>query len=398
MLLKKIVVAIISLISVAFSAGAAVDSDMLSTANAADDLADSSSVKKGGIVARFLDYFKDSNKEKKNKRFDFSVIGGPHYSSDTKLGIGFVAAGFYRTNLADTITPPSNISLYGDISTVGFWMIGLRGDHIFKDDSRRIDYNVYFYSFPRRFWGIGYDGGKDADNYTDFRELYLKANVDFLFRIAPAFYVGPAVEFQRTVAKKIEGDELYRWQGEKLNTTTAGIGFRLQYDTRDNLTAATRGVYAAFEQRYCPGFLGNQSGDFGYSDIRLYGYHPVWKGGVIAGALHSRLSYGAVPWSQLSTFGGSSTMRGYYDGRFRDKGETDITLELRQHVWRRNGFAVWMGAGTVYPRLSALNLRHVLPNAGIGYRWEFKARTNVRVDFGVGRGETSFIFSINEAF
>ena len=398
MLLKKIGVTIILSVIVAFYAGAAEDSCALWCADAPIVPSDSASVKKSGVISRVLGYFKDSNKEKKHKRFDFSVLGGPHYSSDTKLGLGLVAAGFYRTNLADTITPPSNVSLYGDISTVGFWMIGVRGDHIFKNDSRRIDYNVYFYSFPRRFWGIGYEAGKNADNYTDFRELYLKANVDFLFRVARDFYVGPAVEFQRTVAEKIESDELYRWRGEKLNTTMAGIGFRLQYDTRDNLTAATRGVYAAFEQRYCPAFFGNLSGDFGYSDVRLYGYHPLWRGAVIAGALHSRLSYGDVPWSQLSTFGGSSTMRGYYDGRFRDKGETDVTLELRQHVWRRNGLAVWIGAGTVYPRISAFSLRHILPNAGIGYRWEFKARTNVRVDLGLGRGETSFIFSINEAF
>ena len=30
-------------------------------------------------------------------------------------------------------------------------------------------------------------------------------------------------------------------------------------------------------------------------------------------------------------------MRGYYEARFRDKCEMDIALELRQHVWRRNG-------------------------------------------------------------
>ena len=40
-------------------------------------------VEKRGFVTRLLDYFNDANKEKKNKRFDFSVIGGPHYSTDT---------------------------------------------------------------------------------------------------------------------------------------------------------------------------------------------------------------------------------------------------------------------------------------------------------------------------
>lgn len=42
---------------------------------------------KRSFFKKFLDYFNDANKEKKNKKFDFSVIGGPHYSSDTKFGL-----------------------------------------------------------------------------------------------------------------------------------------------------------------------------------------------------------------------------------------------------------------------------------------------------------------------
>ncbi len=76
----------------------------------------------------------------------------------------------------------------------------------------------------------------------------------------------------------------------------------------------------------------------------------------------------------------------------------DLTFELRQHIWRRNGIVLWFGAGTVFPKLSKIQFRQILPNCGIGYRWEFKKLTNVRLDFGLARGETAFIFSINEAF
>lgn len=91
--------------------------------------------------------------KRKNKKFDFSVIGGPHYSSDTKFGIGLVAAGLYRTDLNDTILPPSNVSLYGDVSTVGFYLLGVRGNHLFPQDKYRLNYNLYFYSFPSLYWG-----------------------------------------------------------------------------------------------------------------------------------------------------------------------------------------------------------------------------------------------------
>ncbi|MDA6215525.1 hypothetical protein OSK28_26155, partial [Escherichia coli] len=57
---------------------------------------------KRNFFRKFLNYFNDANKEKKNKKFDFSIIGGPHYSSDTKLGLGLVAAGLYRSDRNDT--------------------------------------------------------------------------------------------------------------------------------------------------------------------------------------------------------------------------------------------------------------------------------------------------------
>ena len=44
-------------------------------------------------------------------------------------------------------------------------------------------------------------------------------------------------------------------------------------------------------------------------------------------------------------------------------------------------------------------MRRMLPNVGVGYRWEFKKDVNVRLDVGMGKsGQWGFIFNINEAF
>ena len=50
-------------------------------------------VRKKGFINKVLAYFNDANKTDYSKKFDFSIIGGPHYSTDTKLGLGLVAAG-----------------------------------------------------------------------------------------------------------------------------------------------------------------------------------------------------------------------------------------------------------------------------------------------------------------
>lgn len=70
--------------------------------------------------------------------------------------------------------------------------------------------------------------------------------------------------------------------------------------------------------------------------------------GVLAGQFHTLLNYGNPPWGLMATLGSSYSMRGYYEGRYRDKCAMDAQIELRQHVWRRNGVAVWAGAGTVF--------------------------------------------------
>jgi hemolysin activation/secretion protein len=111
------------------------------------------------------------------------------------------------------------------------------------------------------------------------------------------------------------------------------------------------------------------------------------------------LTWGNTPWCQLSYFGGSKIMRGYWEERFRDKMESDVTVELRQHVYGRHGFAVWVGAGTVYQKFKELRFKEIMPNYGLGYRWEFKKGVNVRLDMGFGKWhEKGVNFSINEAF
>ena len=151
------------------------------------------------------------------------------------------------------------------------------------------------------------------------------------------------------------------------------------------------------DQRFSPAFLGDKYA-FSSTELTTSYYQPVWKGGVLAGQFHTLLTYGDTPWGLMATLGSSYSMRGYYEGRYRDKGAMDAQIELRQHVWKRNGVAVWVGAGTIFPRLSEFTPKHILPNYGFGYRWEFKKRVNVRLDLGFGKHQTGFIFNINEAF
>lgn len=347
-------------------------------------------------VNRILDYFNDSNKNKKHKRFDFSVIGGPHYASDTKFGLGLVAAGLYRTDPNDSILPPSNVSLYGDVSSVGFYMLGVRGNHIAPKGRYRIDYHLYFYSFPSDFWGIGYEMGDKDANKSDMKRWQAQAEVSFLFRVADNFYIGPMASYDYVIGKHIERPELL--QGMDQHTWNVGAGVSLVYDNRDNLTNPHRGIYLNLKQMFRPRFMGN---DYAFSTtaFRFDAYQRLGKGTILAEDFGANLNFGNPSWGMMAELGGTHSMRGYYEGRYRDKHSLEATVELRQHVWKRNGIVVWVGAGTIFPKFSALRSKQILPNAGVGYRWEFKKNVNVRLDYGFGKsGQSGFLFNINEAF
>lgn len=353
-------------------------------------------IKKKSLLTRFLDYFNDANKNKEHKKFDFSIIGGPHYSTDTKLGIGLVAAGLYRANANDTLLPPSNISLFGDVSTVGFYMLGIRGTHIFPQDKYRADYTIYFYSFPCKFWGMGYDMGDDDSNKSDMKRWQARFKASFLFHLGDNLYLGPMVSYDYVIGRRIERPELLN--GMDQHTWNIGAGFSAVYDTRDVLTYPHRGFYINLSQCFRPRFMGNDYA-FSTTELQVDAYQRVWKGAILAEDFRTMLNFGNPSWGMMALLGNSNSMRGYYEGRYRDKHKMEAQVELRQHVWKRNSLTTWVGAGTVFHKFSEMRSRHILPNFGIGYRWEFKKNVNVRLDYGFGKaGQTGFLFSINEAF
>lgn len=357
------------------------------------DTTASAPVKKS-LFRKVVDYFANSNKEKEYKKFDFSIIGGPHYSEDTKFGLGLVAAGLYRMDPADSLITPSNVSIYGDISTSGFYLLGVRGNNIFPRDKYRLNYNLYFFSFPSEFWGIGYENGRNDANSSEYKRMQYQVKTEFLIRAAKDFYVGPNVSFDYVEGKDFDRQELI--EGMERLTVSTGIGAVMVYDSRDVITAPYKGIYARLEQKFFPAFMNKY--DFIRTDIQFDWYKKVWKKGVVAIDYHSQMNYGDVPWTMMANMGGSYRMRGYYEGRYRDRNLVEAQIELRQHVWRRNSVVVWAGAGNVFRDFDSFEFSQTLPNFGIGYRWEFKKRVNVRLDYGFGKGQHGFIFNINEAF
>ena len=151
---------------------------------------------KNGFFKKIGDYFKRSNHFDPSKKIDFGVIGGPFYNSATGAGIGLVASGLYRLDKNDPSLPLSNVSIFGNIATTGMMAIGVRGNNVFPRERYKLDYTIYFYTFPSKIWGIGYDAGDIDDNERDYSRIKFEAKPRFLFRVFDNAYIGPVLNLQ----------------------------------------------------------------------------------------------------------------------------------------------------------------------------------------------------------
>ncbi len=348
------------------------------------------------IFQRVFDYIAAADTPKPAKKFDFSILGGPAYTQDYSLCLGLVAAGLFRKDTTDLTIPPGQIDLYGTISITGFFKVGIEGANYFNHGNMRLNYDVFFASRPDHYWGIGYSMNQNDANDVKYKQWKSELDASLLFKaFGSDIYIGPVVQLCYIDARSQPDPALWRYQ--KRQTFTDAVGVGIMYDTRDNAFNAYSGIYARIDQLFAPRFTGNRYA-FSSTELTLSYYKKAWKGSVIASCLHGRFTYGNTPWGMMSGLGGSETMRGYQENRYNDKCAADLTVELRQHLFSRFGMVCWGGVGSVFPALKELPRSHALWNAGVGLRWEFKPRVNVRVDYGLGEHQSGIVFSINEAF
>ncbi len=367
-----------------------------------------------GFLTRVVNYFAQANEDRTfEKKIDYTFIGGPSYSSDTKFSIGVMGAGLYRTDRTDSLTPPSDITLFGSASITGFYVLGIRGNTLFKHDRNRLTYRLSFASRPSDFWGIGYNDGAHKP-HIDYTEKLTRIEATYLHRIAKGFYAGTDVRLHYVNGKNFERhlpegstmeEYLYGMRKEYLAT---GLGIVAQYDTRDFAPNAYRGVYIKAGAMILPKGLGTVGKSLWKFDLTVSGYQRLWSSAILAMEAHSSFNSKGTPWPFMARMGGDFRMRSYYEGRYTDLNMVTAQAELRQHIWRRISCAVWGAAGTVFSGIGPysdpwLNERsfswsHILPEVGVSLRWEFKQRVNIRFDFGLGKDSNGFIVQINEAF
>jgi len=109
---------------------------------------------------------------------------------------------------------------------------------------------------------------------------------------------------------------------------------------------------------------------------------------------------GDVPFEELGWIGGEVIMRGYFEGRFRDKHSIQAQVEYRRIILGRLGAVAFGGLSNVMPRLNDLKLDNTRWTLGGGLRYNINKMdpTFIRIDYGFGKNTSGLYVTFGEAF
>jgi hypothetical protein len=143
--------------------------------------------------------------------------------------------------------------------------------------------------------------------------------------------------------------------------------------------------------------------DFGRFDAEAAHFFPIFdKKRVFAARVG--LSYvnndpgNRVPFYFLPYIGGSDTLRGFKEFRFRDENVIFMNAEYRWEAFSGLDMALFFDAGKVRPHWENIDLRELRTSYGVGFRFNTFKSVFMRLDIGTGGEGTQIFFKFGPAF
>ncbi len=330
-----------------------------------------------------------------SKLIDWGVLPGPFVNPEQGFGIGVAAVGLYTPYDWQKGDPYSTVTVTSYGSTSGSYGLGLNNRTYLKNDKVRLLGEAWISHTPGYYWGIGSQAAENENNKVQYEGQRLQLSPKIAVEVAPNTYAKLGWQWQSfSKVDSVDGDIL---PSEVADATSSGVLVGMEYDTRDFEPNPMRGQFLDIEWIANRDSLGS---DEDYDNlVANYRVYQQWSDTtIIAMEVYSQSIFGDAPWFDYAQLGDDQRMRGYYQGQYRDKHQLSTQVEIRHTIAGRHGVVGWLGAGNIAPTYHDLFKSSWLPTVGVGYRFAFKARINVRVDLGVGKDSTGFYFQINEAF
>lgn len=341
----------------------------------------------------------EKEKEKEPKRSGWLALPILFYTPETKLALGAGAMYYWRPKDVSIDSRPSNVSATGMYTQLKQWDFVIAPDLFFKNEEYRVEGLLNARKFVDKFYGIGNDNPvENEENYTTRSFMYY---VRFQKRVFSDLHLAFQHEYQyNNVVESDEGGQLESGEipGSE-PSRISGFSLILNWDSRDNLFAPYRGIWWEVSAAIFRKGIGSDY-SFERYNLNLRSYIPTFPRQVLALQLYGNFINGDAPFQILPFLGGLNFMRGYYQGRFRDKHAIILQSEYRLPVWWRFGAVVFASAGDVVPKLDRFKLSNLKITYGVGLRIAIdpKERLNLRLDLAWADDSSGFYFTVIEAF
>jgi outer membrane protein assembly factor BamA len=252
------------------------------------------------------------------------------------------------------------------------------------------------------YYGIGPDASGDNHAVVDAFTVAIKQRV--LRRVIKNVFAGPEIDFQNTSSVRFNQPEVNPFELPRGSTgsTNIGLGGALVYDNRHNVLNVRKGMFGEVSFLHYNPSLGSS---FQYNSINvdLRSFYPVGKRNVLAWQVLGNFQSGEIPFNQLAMMGGEMMMRGYYQGRYRDKNMIAAQTEFRMLPFafhKRLGGSVFASTAMVAPKVSSFTTNNLKLAGGFGLRYLLFPKKDIylRLDIGFSKEGSSFYILNGEAF
>ena len=255
--------------------------------------------------------------------------------------------------------------------------------------------------FPENFWGIGPNTKNSFEERYTFEQV--SATTHLKRKIFRRFFIGGILDFQTVYKiKSFNNGGIFDTTvfNGKTNNHILGLGLSASFDTRNNSFWPNKGMFlqtsiTAFHKELFSSYTFQRF----IIDFRFY--KATFKNHVIAIQLYNYSTTGNTPLRNLGMLGGANNLRGYYQGRFRDKSLYSVIAEYRAFIYWRISGCVFGGFGDVYSGDNRVSLKNVKASFGGGLRLALlaKEKLNLRLDYGyVNKYNKGFYFTVAESF
>ena len=332
------------------------------------------------------------------ERWPDDLVIAPVPGRSPQVGWSLALAGgyFLESKDDDSEHAPSILGGFGWYAENGSYAFGAGGNLHLLDDDLRVKFGAGYMDVRYRFYGVGErnDLGVSVDVLQEAPMYFASAS----YRVWKKLYVGLGY-VAGTVDTRAElvFDES-PFIDPVVSLDIGAITIPIVVDSRDHEQFPRNGWMMTGRTML---YRKDAGSDFDAETFMINAnrYIPIRENDVLAFRGYFRTTSGNAPFFIMSTFGGSTDLRGYPSGRYRDKMMYALQGEYRWQVndkWIFTGFA---GFGEVAADVSEFGDDY-LPAVGLGARFVVSQKHRVSLSFDVARGknDTEYYFGVGEAF